>query len=73
MQSDRTDTVTRFLHALSPASREDVQQLPREQQEKMAAEWENHLRDDTDLMSLSELDPATAENRAAEGVAREFF
>ncbi|GAA2709975.1 MULTISPECIES: hypothetical protein [Streptomyces] len=68
-----TDTVTRFLHALSPASREDVQQLPREEQEKLAATWEDYLRDDTDLLSLSELDPPTAENRAAEHVVREYF
>lgn len=69
----QTDTVTRFLHALSPASREDVEQLPREQQEKMAEEWERYLRDDTDLLSLSELDPAVAENRAAEHVIRDYF
>ncbi|MEU7133314.1 hypothetical protein [Streptomyces sp. NPDC046261] len=73
MPSDQPDTVARFLHALSPASREDVRQLSRDQQEKLAAEWEKHLRDDTDLLALSELDPATAEHRAAEGVAKDFF
>ncbi|MEV5242452.1 hypothetical protein AB0K89_25620 [Streptomyces cinnamoneus] len=73
METDQTDTVARFLHALSPASREDVRQLPREQQEKMAGAWEGLLRDDTDLLALSELDPPTAEHRAAEHVVRDYF
>ncbi len=68
-----TDTVTRFLHALNPTSREDVRQLPREQQEKMAAAWEDYLRDDTDLLTLSELDPPAAESKAAEHVVGEYF
>ena len=66
------DARTRFLHALSPASRERVQQLPGKKQEQMAEAWEEHLRDDTDLMTLSELDPATAEHQAAEHVVQDL-
>ncbi|MET7853954.1 hypothetical protein AB0D78_41190 [Streptomyces avermitilis] len=73
MQTDPTDTVARFLHALSPASRDVVRQLPRDQQEMMAAAWEGHLRDDTSLLTLSELDPASAEHQAAERVVQDLL
>ncbi|MEU9303467.1 hypothetical protein [Streptomyces sp. NPDC048269] len=66
-----TDSLTRFLKALAPARREEVQQLPRERQEDMAAAWEKRLADDVSLLTLSELDPHTAESRAAEDVAEE--
>ncbi|MEU2589230.1 hypothetical protein ABZ612_41970 [Streptomyces avermitilis] len=73
MQTDPADTVARFLHALSPASREVVRQLPRDQQETLAAAWERDLLDDTSLLTLSELDPASAEHRAAEHVVRDLL
>ncbi|MFI9810495.1 hypothetical protein ACIHEJ_40595 [Streptomyces sp. NPDC052301] len=66
-----TDPVHRFVHALSPASRDQVQQLSPEQRERMAAAWEQHLNEDTDLLSVSELDPAAAEHEVAERVVRE--
>ncbi|MEV4443764.1 hypothetical protein AB0K09_33230 [Streptomyces sp. NPDC049577] len=66
----QTDSLTRFLHALSPASREKVEQLPRERQEKLADAWEADLRDNTDLLTVSELDPAEAESEAAEHIVR---
>ncbi|GHF69973.1 hypothetical protein GCM10010218_59140 [Streptomyces mashuensis] len=69
----QTDPVTRFLHALPPESRHDVEQLPRDQQERLADAWEEYLRNDTDLMSLSELDPAKAEHEAAEHVVKNYF
>ncbi|MEW2578514.1 hypothetical protein [Streptomyces syringium] len=68
----KTDTVKRFLNALSPASREDVQQMPAEKQEQMAAAWEKYLSDDTSLLTLSELDPPSAEHRAAEHVIQDL-
>ncbi|MFI9273309.1 hypothetical protein ACIGXM_21695 [Kitasatospora sp. NPDC052896] len=68
----QTDSLTRFLNALTPASREGVRQLPSETQQKMAAAWEKYLTDDTDLLSLDELDPHTAEHQAAEHVVKEF-
>ncbi|MFH8371770.1 hypothetical protein [Streptomyces sp. NPDC018031] len=68
-----TDPVTRFLAALAPATREAVRELAREQQETMADEWERRLRDESSLMTLSELDPPSAEHQAAEEVAKEFF
>ncbi|MFD7234834.1 hypothetical protein ACFWAT_05920 [Streptomyces syringium] len=67
----QTDTVKRFLNALSPASREDVQNMPAEKQEQMAAAWEKYLSDDTSLLTLSELDPPSAEHRAAEHVIQD--
>ncbi|MFG2386942.1 hypothetical protein [Streptomyces avermitilis] len=73
MQTDSADTVARFLHALSPASREVVRQLPRDQQETLAAAWERDLLDDTSLLTLSELDPASAEHRAAEHVVQDLL
>ncbi|ANW22244.1 hypothetical protein [Streptomyces clavuligerus] len=59
------DTVTRFLKALSPQHRETVEQQPRERQERLAAEWETELVQDTDLDTLSELSPPAAESEAA--------
>ncbi|GGY02141.1 hypothetical protein [Streptomyces hiroshimensis] len=63
-----TDDVARFLHALSPAHREEVRHQPRERQEKLAAAWEKELREDTALDTLSELSPAAAESEAARRV-----
>lgn len=68
-----TDPVTRFLHALAPSHQEAVRALTRERQEAMADAWERRLRDETSLMTLSELDPPSAESRAAEEVAEEFL
>ncbi|MGW0391035.1 hypothetical protein ACWDYJ_09045 [Streptomyces sp. NPDC003042] len=65
------DSLSRFLKALAPARREAVEQLPREQQEAMAAEWEQRLSDDVSLLTLSELDPHAAESRVAEDVTKE--
>ncbi|MFC0599807.1 hypothetical protein [Streptomyces palmae] len=65
-----TDTVARFLKALSPATRKEVAALPAEQQRQLADDWEEVLRDDTSLLPVSELDPPNAEHRAAEQVAR---
>ncbi|OEJ28902.1 hypothetical protein AS594_35255 [Streptomyces agglomeratus] len=73
MQTDQTDTVARFLRALSPANRDDVQRLPREKQEQMAEAWERYLQDDASLLTLSELDPAAAEHRAAENVIQDLL
>ncbi|MFB7593964.1 hypothetical protein [Streptomyces sp. NPDC056160] len=64
------DTVERFLAALDPHHREHVQGLPRAEQESLAATWEDELRQDTDLDTLSELSPAAAESEAAARVAR---
>ncbi|MET9961769.1 hypothetical protein ABZ128_22405 [Streptomyces sp. NPDC006326] len=66
-----TDPLSRFLQALPPARREAVEQLPRERQEALAAEWERRLSDDVSLLTVSELDPHAAEARAAEDVAAE--
>ncbi|MFG2297914.1 hypothetical protein [Streptomyces sp. NPDC048603] len=66
-----TDPVTRFLHALSPASREEAEGLPREEQERMAQAWEGYLRDDTSLLTVDEIDPPMSEHDAAEHVMRD--
>ncbi|MBW5483582.1 hypothetical protein [Streptomyces bambusae] len=62
------DVVTRFLSALAPADREEVQQRPREEQESLAAAWEDELRDDAELDALDELSPSAAEQEAARRV-----
>ncbi|MCF3130689.1 MULTISPECIES: hypothetical protein [Streptomyces] len=67
------DTVERFLVALSPHDREKVQQLPREEQVRLADAWELELRDDTDLDTLSELSPPAAESEAAARVVKGLF
>ncbi|GAA5004162.1 MULTISPECIES: hypothetical protein [Streptomyces] len=67
------DTVERFLDALTPQAREYVQKQPREEQEKLAAAWEEELKADTDLDTLSELSPAAAESEAAARVVKKLF
>ncbi|MEW2416466.1 hypothetical protein AB0953_22455 [Streptomyces sp. NPDC046866] len=62
------DTVGRFLAALDPAHREAVSGKPREEQERLAAEWEEELEQDTDIDVLDELSPAAAESEAARRV-----
>ncbi|GGX77089.1 hypothetical protein [Streptomyces anandii] len=63
------DTVERFLVALDPHHREQVQRLSHEEQVKLADAWEAELRQDTDLDTLSELSPPAAESEAAARVA----
>jgi hypothetical protein len=67
------DVLTRFLIALSPASRERVRVLPREQLVRLADAWEAELVEDTDLDTLSEVSPPAAEEEAAERVVRAHF
>jgi hypothetical protein len=67
------DELTRFLAALSPASREMVRSQPREQQTRLAAAWETELVEDVELDTLDELSPPAAEEEAAERVVRAFF
>ncbi|EYT79516.1 MULTISPECIES: hypothetical protein [unclassified Streptomyces] len=67
------DTVERFLIALDPRHREQVRGLPREERDRLAATWEDELREDTDLDTLSELSPAAAESEAAARVARKVL
>ncbi|MEU6863562.1 hypothetical protein ABZ924_09850 [Streptomyces sp. NPDC046876] len=62
------DTVGRFLAALDPAHREAVSGKPREEQERLAAAWEEELEQDTDIDVLDELSPAAAESEAARRV-----
>ncbi|MEW2296349.1 hypothetical protein ABZ719_27260 [Streptomyces sp. NPDC006743] len=64
------DPVERLLAALDPRHRDHVRGLPRAEQESLAATWEDELRRDTDLDTLSELSPAAAESEAAARVAR---
>ncbi|MFB7666042.1 hypothetical protein ACFC1R_19160 [Kitasatospora sp. NPDC056138] len=68
-----TDQVTQFLEALSPESREQVRQQPREQLEKLTAAWRTELVEDIDLDSLDELSPPAAAEEAAERVVRAFL
>jgi hypothetical protein len=62
------DTLERFLAALNPHDRDRVLQQPRDEQLRLAASWEEELRQDTDLDTLSELSPAAAESEAAKRV-----
>ncbi|GLF99192.1 hypothetical protein [Streptomyces yaizuensis] len=62
------DTVTRFLKALSPEHRAEVERLPREDRERLADAWEAELVKDHDLDILSELSPPAAESEAARRV-----
>ncbi|MFI9204128.1 hypothetical protein [Streptomyces sp. NPDC053048] len=64
----QTDPLTRFLNALTPATREKVRRLPQDDQRKLADAWETELAEDTDLDTLSELSPSAAESEAAERV-----
>ncbi|MER6624375.1 MULTISPECIES: hypothetical protein [unclassified Streptomyces] len=63
-----TDPVGRFLAALDPHHREAVSGRPREEQERLAADWERELEADTELDSLDELSPPAAEAEAARRV-----
>ncbi|MFD7839478.1 hypothetical protein [Streptomyces sp. NPDC059761] len=62
------DAVDRFLTALDPAHREAVDGLPRDEQERLAAAWEEELETDTDIDTLDELSPPAAESEAARRV-----
>ncbi|MFE2547918.1 hypothetical protein ACFXGI_05135 [Streptomyces sp. NPDC059355] len=62
------DAVDRFLTALDPAHREAVGGLPRAEQERLAAAWEEELERDTDIDTLDELSPPAAESEAARRV-----
>ncbi|GGS81982.1 MULTISPECIES: hypothetical protein [Streptomyces] len=62
------DAVGRFLAALDPAHRDAVAGEPREEQERLAAAWEEELESDTDIDTLDELSPAAAESEAARRV-----
>ncbi|MFF4102046.1 hypothetical protein [Streptomyces sp. NPDC001903] len=62
------DAVDRFLTALDPAHRETVGGLPRDEQERLAAAWEEELERDTDIDTLDELSPPAAESEAARRV-----
>ncbi|MFF9488325.1 hypothetical protein [Streptomyces sp. NPDC014676] len=63
-----TDPVGRFLAALDPHHREAVSGRPREEQERLAADWERELEADVELDSLDELSPPAAEAEAARRV-----
>ncbi|MCF3184441.1 hypothetical protein IPZ70_31540 [Streptomyces polychromogenes] len=63
-----TDSVGRFLAALDPAHREAVAARPREEQERLAAAWEEELGVDDELDTLDELSPPAAEAEAARRV-----
>ncbi|MGW6454578.1 hypothetical protein ACWF94_01400 [Streptomyces sp. NPDC055078] len=62
-----TDTVARFLAALSPEHQDEVGKLPADEQERLAAAWEAELAGD-DLDTLDELSPTAAESEAARRV-----
>ncbi|WP_327280297.1 MULTISPECIES: hypothetical protein [unclassified Streptomyces] len=62
------DVVERFLTALDPEHREAVEGRPREEQERLAAAWEDELERDTDIDTLDELSPPAAESEAARRV-----
>ncbi|MFF4325948.1 hypothetical protein ACFYZT_05485 [Streptomyces sp. NPDC001591] len=63
-----TDSVGRFLTALDPEHRAYVGARPREEQERLAAAWEEELGADDELDTLDELSPAAAEAEAARRV-----
>ncbi|MGW2671680.1 hypothetical protein ACWC5F_26955 [Streptomyces sp. NPDC001272] len=63
-----TDSVGRFLTALDPEHRASVGARPREEQERLAAAWEEELGADDELDTLDELSPAAAEAEAARRV-----
>lgn len=63
-----TDSVGRFLAALDPGHREAVADRSREEQERLAAAWEEELAADDELDTLDELSPPAAESEAARRV-----
>ncbi|KIF03583.1 hypothetical protein PL81_23425 [Streptomyces sp. RSD-27] len=63
-----TDAVGRFLAALDPRHREAVADRSREEQERLAAAWEEELAADDELDTLDELSPPAAESEAARRV-----
>ncbi|MFF4582094.1 hypothetical protein [Streptomyces sp. NPDC001389] len=63
-----TDSVGRFLAALDPRHREAVADRSREEQERLAAAWEEELAADDELDTLDELSPPAAESEAARRV-----
>ncbi|MFD5618733.1 hypothetical protein [Streptomyces yangpuensis] len=63
-----TDPVGRFLAVLEPHRREAVAGMPREEQERLAAAWEEELGSDDELDTLDELSPPAAEAEAARRV-----
>ncbi|MFD8982392.1 hypothetical protein [Streptomyces sp. NPDC059564] len=63
-----TDAVGRFLAALDPQRREDVAGRAREEQQRLAAAWEQELESDDELDTLDELSPPAAEAEAARRV-----
>jgi DNA-binding NtrC family response regulator len=63
-----TDAVQRFLAALDPEHRETVGASPHEEQERLAAAWEQELAADDELDTLDELSPPAAEAEAARRV-----
>ncbi|MFI0967779.1 hypothetical protein ACH4S8_41415 [Streptomyces sp. NPDC021080] len=62
------DSVARFLAALTPEDRQTVDAEPRDEQERLAAAWENELEEDAELDTLDELSPPAAEAEAARRV-----
>ncbi|MFF0187753.1 hypothetical protein [Streptomyces sp. NPDC005244] len=62
------DSVARFLAALTPEDREAVSARPREEQERLAAAWEEELEGDDELDTLDEVSPPAAEAEAARRV-----
>ncbi|MBF9072626.1 hypothetical protein [Streptacidiphilus fuscans] len=67
------DELTRFLEALSPASRQKVRTQPQERQQQLADAWEKELGEDSDLDTLDEVSPVPAEEEAAERVVRDLL
>lgn len=63
-----TDTVGRFLAALDPEQRKAVGARSRQEQERLAAAWEQELEADDELDTLDELSPPAAEAEAARRV-----
>ncbi|MFR0357227.1 hypothetical protein [Streptomyces sediminimaris] len=63
-----TDAVERFLAVLAPEHREAVGARPHEEQERLAAAWEQELASDDALDTLDELSPPAAEAEAARRV-----
>ncbi|MFF0141855.1 hypothetical protein ACFYRN_36020 [Streptomyces sp. NPDC005227] len=62
------DSVARFLAALPPEDREAVTARPGEEQERLAAAWEEELEGDDELDTLDEVSPPAAEAEAARRV-----
>lgn len=63
-----TDAVGRFLAALDPEQRKAVGARSRQEQERLAAAWEQELEADDELDTLDELSPPAAEAEAARRV-----